>query len=65
VQFHPELSADMLMGWYNSPGDARSLVAHDGQDPDILLAHTRAMEPAARSRARGLVDSFLTRVARS
>lgn len=65
VQFHPELTAAMLQGWYDSPGDARGHVAHDGQDPDILMAHTRAMEPAARERAHGLVDAFLARVARA
>lgn len=65
VQFHPELRADMLDGWYRSPGDARSLVAHDGQDPEILLAQTKAYEPAARKRAGALVDAFLTRVAQA
>ena len=64
VQFHPELTAQMLLGWYDSPGDARSHVAHDGQDPEVLLAQTRAYEPAARERARALVASFLERVAR-
>ena len=55
----------MLDGWYRSPGDARSLVAHDGQDPEILLAQTKAYEPAARKRAGALVDAFLTRVAQA
>ena len=65
VQFHPELTAQMLLGWYDSPGDARSHVARDGQDPEVLLAQTKAFEPAARERARALVASFLERVARA
>ena len=63
VQFHPELTAEMLIGWYDSPGDARSHVARDGQDPEILVAQTRAFEPAARDRARALVNGFLDRIA--
>lgn len=65
LQFHPELTAAMLQGWYDSPGQAGDHVAHDGQDPDILVAQTQAFEPAARERARVLVNSFLDRVASS
>ena len=63
LQFHPELTGDMLEGWLNSPGDGRNLLIADGQDPDILLAFTRAQEPKARQRAHGLVDNFLGQVA--
>jgi GMP synthase-like glutamine amidotransferase len=40
VQFHPELTAEMLSGWLNNGG--RDLVIKDGQDPDVLLSHTEA-----------------------
>ena len=63
LQFHPELTGDMLHGWLNSPGEGRDLIVIDGQDPDILLAYARAEEPKARIRAHALVDSFLTQVA--
>ena len=63
LQFHPELTGDMLEGWLNSPGDGRNLLIADGQDPDILLAFTRAQETKARERAHSLVDNFLDRVA--
>jgi GMP synthase-like glutamine amidotransferase len=63
LQFHPELTGDMLQGWYDSPGEGRELIVTDGQDPDILLAYARAEEPRARDRAHALVDNFLTQVA--
>lgn len=61
VQFHPELTADTLDGWLREGG--RHKVIADGQDPDLLLAHTRAEEPAANARTVELVDSFLERIA--
>jgi GMP synthase-like glutamine amidotransferase len=62
VQFHPELTGDMLEGWLREGGEEE--VVADGQDPDALLAHTRAEEPAARGRTNALVDAFLSRVAK-
>ena len=61
VQFHPELTASSLEGWLNAGGAEK--VAADGKDPDALLAHTRAEEPASRVRTAALVDAYLERVA--
>ncbi|MEI6404520.1 MAG: type 1 glutamine amidotransferase [Actinomycetes bacterium] len=62
VQFHPELTTEMLTGWLNNGG--RELVIADGQDPDILLAHTEAEQAAAEERTNQLVDTFLRDVAK-
>lgn len=61
VQFHPELDADALRGWIDLGG--REQLVADGQDPDVLLAHTRAETPAAAERAHRLVDAFIDQVA--
>lgn len=61
VQFHPELTADTLEGWLDKGG--RRQVYDDGQDPDALLAHTRAEEGAAGFRTITLLDAYLERVA--
>ena len=61
LQFHPEVTADALAGWYVT--DGRNLVAKDGQDPDLLLAFTEAEEHRAADRARRLVNNFLDQVA--
>jgi GMP synthase-like glutamine amidotransferase len=61
VQFHPELTADTLEGWLGEGG--RKQVHDDGQDPDALLAHTRAEESAAGLRTITLLDAYLERVA--
>lgn len=62
VQFHPELTATTLEGWLDEGG--RRQVSDDGQDPDALLAHTRAEEGDAELRTIALLDAFLDRVAR-
>lgn len=62
VQFHPELTASGLEGWLTEGG--RQQVLDDGQDPDALLAHTRAEEDAADARTVALLDAFLERIAR-
>jgi GMP synthase-like glutamine amidotransferase len=61
VQFHPELTGEMLLGWLENGGSAY-LEAHR-LDADELVARTRAEEPGAQERARRLVDRFLTQVA--
>jgi GMP synthase-like glutamine amidotransferase len=61
VQFHPELTADTLEGWLDEGG--RKQVLGDGQDPDALLAHTRAEESAAGLRTITLLDAYLEQVA--
>jgi GMP synthase-like glutamine amidotransferase len=62
VQFHPELTAEMLIGWLNNGG--RELIIKDGQDPDVLLAHTEAEQAAAKERTNQLVDTFLRDIAK-
>jgi GMP synthase-like glutamine amidotransferase len=59
VQFHPELTGDMLEGWLREGGTEE--VVADGQDPAAMLAHTRAEEAAAAARTNALVDAFLAR----
>jgi GMP synthase-like glutamine amidotransferase len=62
VQFHPELTTEMLSGWLNNGG--RDLVIKDGQDPDVLLAHTAAEQSNAKERTNQLVDAFLRDIAK-
>jgi GMP synthase-like glutamine amidotransferase len=62
VQFHPELTTEMLSGWLNNGG--RDLVINDGQDPDVLLAHTEAEQLNAKERTNQLVDAFLSDIAK-
>ena len=61
VQFHPELTAAGLQGWFDNGG--RDAVVADGQDPQVLYQHTLAEGQAAADRAHALVDAFLDRVA--
>lgn len=63
LQFHPELTAHELQLWLDCDGYA--LVEKDGQDPDALMEHTRAIEADAAARADSLVGAFLGRVASS
>ncbi len=62
VQFHPELTSNMLAGWLGNGGADKATAA--GLDPDILLGATRAAEADARLRAHRLVDGFLDIVSR-
>ena len=62
VQFHPELDSAALDGWLREGG--RAQVLEDHQDPDIMLAQTRAYDASGEQRTYDLIDAFLTRVAR-
>jgi GMP synthase-like glutamine amidotransferase len=57
VQFHPELTPQMLDGWLSNGGrqQARAL----GLDPDRLTAETAARSGEALLRAKRLVSAFL------
>lgn len=61
LQFHPEVDAAGLKGWFEYGGDREALAV--GLDPDVLLAQTEAQQADSAVRARGLVDTFLDRVA--
>ncbi|MEU6222935.1 type 1 glutamine amidotransferase [Streptomyces sp. NPDC047042] len=61
VQFHPELDEKTLLQWLDS-GGRREARAH-GEDPDRLLAETRARHEESRQRAYDLVDAFLEQIA--
>lgn len=60
VQFHPELTPEVLQAWFDEDGTA--IAAEVGVDPERLVAELRADLPAARERARVLVDAFLDQV---
>jgi len=62
LQFHPELTSQMLEGWLVTGSEA--VVAH-GLDPQELLERTRDVDGRSRARAHRLVDGFLARVATS
>jgi GMP synthase-like glutamine amidotransferase len=57
VQFHPEVDAAQVSRWLTEDGRAEAERA--GQDPDELLAETKAEETAAARRADRLVDAAL------
>ena len=61
LQFHPEITPEILDVWLDGPG--RTQVQNFGMNPDIMLAQTRACATDARARANDLVDAFLERVA--
>lgn len=57
VQFHPEVDGDQVARWLADGGRAEAERA--GQDPDELVARTRAEEPWAAKRADRLVATAL------
>jgi GMP synthase-like glutamine amidotransferase len=60
LQFHPEVDAASLTDWLLWGGD-KNVIA-DGQDPEIMMAQTRAEEEAAKQRTFALIDGFLEHV---
>ena len=61
VQFHPELTSAMLVGWLTLGGAQAARDA--GHDTDAMLEEAREADPRSRSRAHALVDGFLAHVA--
>ena len=57
VQFHPELTPQMLEGWLDNIGREHAVAL--GTDPDQLARETAARSAEARARARRLVAAFL------
>jgi GMP synthase-like glutamine amidotransferase len=57
VQFHPEITPDVVAGWI-AEGGAEQCVSL-GVDPGELHERSKAMDAAARERAGRLVDGFL------
>jgi GMP synthase-like glutamine amidotransferase len=57
VQFHPEVDAAQLSRWLTE--DCRAEAERAGQDPDKLVAQTKAEEPYAAERADRLVAAAL------
>jgi GMP synthase-like glutamine amidotransferase len=62
VQFHPETTSSMLVGWLDNGGYAE--LAGLGLDAAALLEQTRQLELTSAARARRLVDGFIDTVAR-
>ncbi len=61
LQFHPELDREVLEGWLI--WDGREELIEDGQNPDVVLEQTIALEKMSRQRAFELVDNFLGKIA--
>ncbi len=61
VQFHPEMTSEILAGWLATGGEADAL--RFGLDSAELQRRTRDGDAANRRRAHRLVDAFLDRVA--
>lgn len=61
VQFHPELTPEMLDGWLSNGGEEHALSL--GIDPEQLREQTAAAAAEAAARAKRLVGVFLDQVA--
>ncbi len=61
LQFHPELDREVLEGWLI--WDGREELIEDGQNPDVVLEQTFALQESSRQRAFELVDNFLGQIA--
>jgi GMP synthase-like glutamine amidotransferase len=60
VQFHPEVTADVIERWVRGGSDDVALV---GATADAILADTERLIEGSRSRCHALVDAFLDRLA--
>jgi GMP synthase-like glutamine amidotransferase len=63
VQFHPEVSPEIVASWLANGGDEEA--RKHGIDPDSLLRDAEREGPAARQRAATLVDAYLESIPRS
>ena len=61
VQFHPELTTEILEGWLADADEAE--LRHLDGTPEGLLAETAERQEQARPHTDALVDHFLTTVA--
>lgn len=61
IQFHPEVTAELVEMWVLEGGDQ---LRRMGLDPDRLLAESRERDAENRTRAWRLLDAFTHRVAR-
>jgi GMP synthase-like glutamine amidotransferase len=59
VQFHPEITVEVVAAWLAHGGEAQAVAA--GMSAEGLVASTRAAEGAGRERAFALVDAFVRR----
>jgi GMP synthase-like glutamine amidotransferase len=60
VQFHPEVTAEIVVNWIAQDGDA---LRREGLDPARVLAETRERHEENRARALRLMDVFVDQVA--
>ncbi len=60
VQFHPELTPDILTGWLDMGGDAKARAL--GLDPARLVEQTAGRASASPARTRRLVEGYLEHV---
>ncbi|MEV5709952.1 gamma-glutamyl-gamma-aminobutyrate hydrolase family protein [Actinoallomurus sp. NPDC052274] len=61
LQFHPEVTADLLTEWMDVGGAEHA--RHIGVDPEALIVETAARENVTREQAYRLMDVFLCKVA--
>jgi GMP synthase-like glutamine amidotransferase len=62
VQFHPEMSGDLLASWCRVEGGAQELIAA-GRDPDELIEESRYREVESQPGLERMLDWFLDEVA--
>ncbi len=57
LQFHPEVTSETLLAWLSATGEQE--IEQHGQDPKVLIEHTRALDTQSVERAHRLVDYFI------